>query len=105
MKLADDPQLDLSFLGGLAVAASSPFYFQPSGIAPLVTEPMVDWWPDYLNDTKIRKDYFIPDTELLKDHTILHKCRLWHHDRIIVPKARLLEIISQYHGLTSAGHC
>ena len=41
---------------------------------------MEDWWPDYLNDTKIRKDYFIHDTELLKDHTIRHNGRLWHYD-------------------------
>ena len=67
-----------------------------------MTEPMADWWPDYINDTKIRKDYFIPDTELLKDPTIRHNGRLWHQARISVPKARLLEIISQYHDLHSA---
>ena len=55
---------------------------------------MADLWPDYLNDTKIRKDYFITDTQFLKDPIIRHNCRLWHHDRIIVRKARLLEIIS-----------
>ena len=65
---------------------------------------MADWCPEYINDTKIRKEYFIPDTELLKDSTIRHNGRLWHHDRIIVHKARLLEIISQYHDLPSAGH-
>ena len=82
-------------MGDLAVDAPSTFYFQPFGLAPLVTDPMTDWWPDYLNDTKIRKDYFIHDTELLKDHTIRHNGRLCHHDRIIVPKTRLLEFISQ----------
>ena len=66
----------MPFLGDLAVAAPSTFYFQPSGLAPLVSEPMTDWWADYLNDTKIRKDYFIPDTELLKDPTIRHNGRL-----------------------------
>ena len=56
----------------MAVAAPSTLYSQLSGLAPLVTERMADWWTDYLNDTKIRKNYFIPDTELLKDHTIPH---------------------------------
>ena len=60
---------------------------------------MADWLPDYLNDTKIRKDYFISDTELFEDPTIIHNGRLWHHDRIIVPKTRIQEIISQYHYL------
>ena len=36
-------QLDLPFVGDLAVAAPSTFYFQPSGLAPLVTDPMTDW--------------------------------------------------------------
>ena len=98
-------QLDLSFLGDLAVAAPSTFYFQPSGLAPLVKEPMADWWPDYLNDTRIRKDFFIICTELWKDPTIRHNGRLWHHDRIIVPKTLFLEIISQYHDIPSVGHC
>ena len=70
-----------------------------------MTEATADWWPDYLNYTKIRKDYFIHDTELLMDPTIRHNGRPWHNDRIIVPKARLLEIISQYHNLPSSGHC
>ena len=61
-----DPPVGLVFLGDLAVAAPSAFYLQPAGLAPLVTEPMADLWPDYLNDTNIRKDYFIPDTELLR---------------------------------------
>ena len=97
--------MDLSFLGNLAVAAPSTFYFQPSGRAPLVTEAMADLWLCYLNDSKIRKEYFIPNTELLKPSTIRHNCRLLHHDRIIVSNASLLEIISQYHNLPSSGHC
>ena len=94
----------LVLFGYLAVATPSNFYFQSSGLAPVVSEPMADWWPDYLNDTKIRKDYFFPDTELLKDPTFRQNGRLWHHDRIIVPQTRLLEIISQYHDLPSVGH-
>ena len=66
---------------------------------------MADLRQDYSNDAKIRKDYFISDTELLMNPTIPHNGRLWHHDRIIVPKAILLDIISQYHDLHSAGHC
>ena len=66
------PQLDLSFLGDLAVAATSTFSFQPSGLAPLVTEQLAEWWQDYLSDTNIRKYSFNPDTELLKNHTIRH---------------------------------
>ena len=60
---------------------------------------MADWMQDYRNDAKIRKDYFISDTELLMDPTIPQNGQLWHHDRIIVTKARLFEIISQYHDL------
>ena len=67
-----------------------------------MTDPMADLRQDYRNDAKIRKDYFISDTELLMDPTIPHNGQLWHHDRIIVSKARLLEIILQCHDLPLA---
>ena len=87
-------------MGDLAVDAPSNFYFKPSGLAHLVIEPKADWWPDYLSDTNIRIDNFIPDTELLKDPTIRHNGRLWHHYRIIVPRQdywKSFPIITIYH--------
>ena len=81
------------------------FIFNPSGLAPLVTEPMTYWLQNYFNDPKIRKDYFIPDTELLKDPNIKHNSRTWHQDRTIATKSRLSEIISHYHDMPSTGHC
>ena len=66
---------------------------------------MTYWLQNYFNDPKIRKDYFIPDTELLKDPKIKHNSRMWHQDRTIAPKSRLSEIISHYHDMPSTGHC
>ena len=34
-----------------------------------------------------------------------HNDRLWDHDRIILPKARINDVIAQCHDLPSAGHC
>ena len=84
--------------------APQPIYFQPCLAAPMITQPPPSWWQDYLNDPLIRKKYFKPGTELLDDPRIFHDEQLWKHDRIIVPKSRVTDLIAMYHDLPSAGH-
>ena len=86
--------VDASFLGDVDLSEPQQFFFQPSFVAPLASEPMLDWWQDYLNDPTLRKKYFIENTELLKDTRSFHNQHIWEHDRIIVPKARTKEIIA-----------
>ena len=65
----------------------------------MITQPPSSWWQDYLNDPLIRKR-----TSSREDPRIFHDERLWKHDRIIVPKSRVMELIAMYHDLPSAGH-
>ena len=50
--------VDLSFLGDVDLSQPQQFFFQPSFVAPLASEPMLDWWQDYLNDPILRKKVF-----------------------------------------------
>ena len=76
IELGKPSTVDLSFLGNVDLSKPQQFFFQPCLMAPLASEPMPDWWPDYLNDPTIRKKYFVDDTELLKDPTCFHDNRI-----------------------------
>ena len=102
IEIGKPPPLDLAFLGTVDISTSPSVYIQPSVFAPLSAEPVPSWWPDYLSDNTIRGVHFIPDTELLKDPTMWHHDSLCEHDRIIVPKARINDVIAQCHDLPSA---
>ena len=58
--------MDLTFLGNVGNSAPQPFYFNPYGFALLVIAPVAKWLQDYLKDSGIHKEYFRPDTVLLR---------------------------------------
>ena len=52
-----------------------------------------DWLTEYLRDQEIRSRYFVPGTELLREHREYHHGRLWTDDKIVVPQSRIAEVI------------
>ena len=87
-----DPPVGLAIFGRFDSCLTIDLLFQPIG--PRTSGDgahggLVDGLPQRDQD---QEGLFYTDTELFKDSTIRHNFRLWHHDRIIVPKAILLEI-------------
>ena len=75
-----------------------------AGPIVLPPSPVEDWWPDYMADDAIRKQYFRVGTDELQDSLQFHHGRIWRGDKIVVPARRYTEVISQHHDLPHANH-
>ena len=80
------------------------FYFTGPLCAPMVQQPPVPWWDDYIADPDTYAKYFQPGSNILKQIDCYHHGRIWNGDRIVVPEARKMEVIANYHDLPASGH-
>ena len=61
------------------------------------------WWVDYWKDHEIRDKYFNVSARQLKDPTQWHQGRILVLGKILVPRRRVIEVISRYHDSPTAG--
>ena len=73
-----------------------------SRICPLI-ENEDSWLPDYKADPVLRDKYFKAGGTLL-DGTHFSRGRIWDVDRIVVPTARVTEVLRNHHPSVLSGH-
>ena len=73
-----------------------------SRVCPLI-ENEDSWLADYKAGPALRDKYFKADGTLL-DSTHISRGRIWEVDRIVVPKARVQEVLRNHHSSVLAGH-
>ena len=72
--------------------------------APMRVAEQESWWVDYWKDHEIRDKYFNVSARQLKNPTQWHQGRIWVLGKILVPRRRVIEVISRYHDSPAAGH-
>ena len=95
---------------------NQPHTHQPADYQHYITQPICkfnfapmllinddSWMQDYLNDPKIRQEFFDSNGNLTKPHRFRHG-RIWLDDKIVVPFNRIQEVIAAHHDAITSGH-